>query len=351
MLPHGNPRVNHRISLPLEPGDVRRRTAWHRVWGLCAALLGVAGLAIVPDLIEDEKAFGTATACTTPSSPQDDCLRSFDATVTRTVIREQNKSSEYTLYLDGPARVPRSIDMGDSEPLLKRLRPGDNVTVTIWRDYATEVRQGNVSQETADTPEGEPVVVCALALAAICGGAYGLHAGGTTLARARRHAVRGLPATLVTRGKEAAGAALCVLPALVVGDFTNVPLMLVVWLGLLPLVRWVVQRQQRSTGRHARRPCTRPDGPDCEAPDAEPRARLLALVCAVGARAPTRGMHSRRVITLIRLRFSQFSGSIGPYSSAPPCQHHLGGSSWTCDTGGVMITRVSGGGPAHREGT
>lgn len=61
----------------------------------------------------------------------------------------------------------------------------------------------------------------------------------------RRHAVRGMPATLVTRGKEATGAALCTLPALVVGDFTNVPVMLVVWLGLLPLVRWVVQRQQQ----------------------------------------------------------------------------------------------------------
>ncbi|MEU0831695.1 hypothetical protein [Streptomyces sp. NPDC005969] len=262
MPPHGNPRVSHRISLPPEPGDVRRRTVWRRVWGLCAALLGVAmlllgaaGLAVVPGLIEDEKAFGTAAACTTPSSPQDDCLRSFDATVTRTVIREQAKSSEYTLYLDGPARVPRSIDMGGSEPLLKRLRPGDNVTVTMWRDYATAVRQGKVSQETADTPEGEPVFVCALALAVICGGAYGLYAGGTALARARRHAVRGLPATLVPRGKEAAGAALCTLPALVVGDFTSVPVMLVVWLGLLPLVRWVVQRQQqRSTGRHARPP-------------------------------------------------------------------------------------------------
>ncbi|MFF9402490.1 hypothetical protein [Streptomyces sp. NPDC014744] len=249
--------MNHRISLPPEPGDVRRR-----VWGLCAALLGVAmlllgaaGLAIVPDLIEDEKAFGTATACTAPSSLQDDCRRSFDATVTRTVIRDQARSSEYTLYVDGPARVPRSIDMGGSEPLLKRLRPGDNVTVTMWRDYATAVRQGKVSQETADTPEGEPVFVCALALAVICGGAYGLYAGGTALARARRHAVRGLPATLVPRGKEAAGAALCTLPALVVGDFTSVPVMLVVWLGLLPLVRWVVQRQQqRSTGRHARPP-------------------------------------------------------------------------------------------------
>ncbi|MER7741953.1 hypothetical protein ABTX34_27185 [Streptomyces sp. NPDC096538] len=216
-------------------------------------LVGAAGLATVPSLIEDEKAFGTATSCTAVSSPHDDCLRSFETTVTRTVIKEQNKSSEYTLYLNGPAQVPRSIDMGASEPLLKRLRPGDHVTVTLWRDYATAVRQGKVFQETADTPEGEPVFMCALALAVINGGAYGLYAGVTALARSRRHAVWDLPATLVTRGKEAAGAALCVLPTAAVGLFTGVPVMLVLWLGLLPLVRWIVQ-QQRSTGRHARPP-------------------------------------------------------------------------------------------------
>ncbi|MFI7360479.1 hypothetical protein ACIBTP_42110, partial [Streptomyces avidinii] len=241
MPPHGDPLVGYRMSLPPEWGTVRRRTVWRRVWGLCAALLGiatlllgVAGLTFLPGLIEDEKAFGTAASCTTSSSHQDDCLRSFDATVTRTVIKEHAKSSEYTLYLNGPAPVPRSIDMGSSEPLLKRLRPGDDVTVTLWRDYATAVRQGKSSQETADTPEGESVFTCALALALICGGAYGLYAGGTALARARRHAVRDLPAALVTRGKEAGGAALCTLPAIVVGDFTSVPVMLVVWLGLLP---------------------------------------------------------------------------------------------------------------------
>ncbi|MFF1505617.1 hypothetical protein ACFVZR_38730 [Streptomyces sp. NPDC058316] len=262
MTPQADPRVGHRLSLPPEPGAVRRRTVWHRVWGLCAALLGITmlllgatGLAAIPDLIEDEKAFRTATPCTALSSPHDDCLRSYDATVTRTVIKEQARSSQYTLYLNGPTQVPHSIDMGASESLLKRLLPGDNVTVTLWRDYATAVRQGKISQETADTPQGEPAFVCALALAVLSGGAYGLYAGGTALTRARRHAGQGLPATLVTRGKDVVGAALCTLPALVVGDFTNVPVMLVVWLGLLPLVRWVVHRQQqRSTGRHARPP-------------------------------------------------------------------------------------------------
>lgn len=196
------------------PGAVRRCTLWHRGWGLCAALLGIpmllfgaAGLATVPGLIEDEKAFRAAPPCTDLSSPHDDCLRPFDATVTRRVIKQHSKSSEYTLYLKGPTQVPHSIDMGGSGPLLQRLRPGDGVTVTVWRDYATEVRQGKVSQETSDTPEGEPVWVCALALAFLSGGAYGLYTGGSALCRARYYARRGLPTTLVTRGKEAAGAA------------------------------------------------------------------------------------------------------------------------------------------------
>jgi hypothetical protein len=89
MPPRGNPLLGHRLSLPPKPGTVRGRTVWRRVWRLCAALLGVvmllvgaAGLAIVPSLIEDEKAFGAATSCTALSSPHDDCLRSFEATVT-----------------------------------------------------------------------------------------------------------------------------------------------------------------------------------------------------------------------------------------------------------------------------
>ncbi|MER5215446.1 hypothetical protein ABT063_34125 [Streptomyces sp. NPDC002838] len=68
MKRHADPLVGHRLSPPPEPGAVRRRTVRHRVWGLCAAplgitmlLLGAAGLADVPDLIEDEKAFGAAT--------------------------------------------------------------------------------------------------------------------------------------------------------------------------------------------------------------------------------------------------------------------------------------------------
>ncbi|MFB7850445.1 MULTISPECIES: hypothetical protein [unclassified Streptomyces] len=263
MPPHTDPPANPRPRPrpPSGPGAVRRRVVRRRAWGLCAALfgpaalvVGVAALAAVPGLAEDEKAFGAAAPCAATSSSHDDCLRSSDATVTRTVIEERGRSSRYTLYLKGPADVPRSIDMGDSGPLLGRLRPGDAVTVTLWRDYATGVRRGGISQETADTPQGEAVFVCALALAALSGGAYGLYAGGTALSRTRHRTAGDLPAGLVTHGKEAVGAALCALPALAVGAWTNVPVMLMVWLGLLPLVRWGARRPRRDAGRHARPP-------------------------------------------------------------------------------------------------
>ncbi|MFI2434377.1 hypothetical protein [Streptomyces sp. NPDC018693] len=252
--------AGRRLRLPEEPGAVRRRTLWHRTWGLCAALLGAAMLllgglflTLVPELIQDEKTYGAATACTDRSAAHDECLRPFEATVTRTVIKDQPKTSEYELYLNGPAQVPDSIPMGGPGPLLKRLSRGDQVTVTMWRDYAVEVRRGAIAQKTADTPEGEPAFTCALGLALLTGGAYGLYAGGTTLRGARRHAERGLPATLLTRGKEALGAVLCAGLTLIVGDLTNIPVMLAAWLALLPLVRWAVRRSERRVrGRHAR---------------------------------------------------------------------------------------------------
>lgn len=135
MPPHRDALVGRPMSRPAEPGNVGRLTVHRPVWGLCAALLGVAmlllgaaGPAIVPGLIEDDKAIGTATSCTL-SSPHDDCLRSFDATAARTVIKEQNKSSRYTLYLNGPTRVPGVLTWGLGTAA--QVRDGDSA-IRSW---------------------------------------------------------------------------------------------------------------------------------------------------------------------------------------------------------------------------
>lgn len=250
------------LRLPVPPGTVRRRAAWYRTWSLGTALTGflvlllaVSGLAAVPELVDDERAFEAAVPCAPPAAAGGDCLRSVEATVVYTVIRDGAKYEEFTLGLTGPREVPRELDMGHADPLLEHLRPGDRVTVTRWRDYTTAVTRDGVTQESADTPAGEPQLVTALMLVLLSGGTYALYAGGVVLARARHYAERGLPISLVTFGKQAFGAALCAPVALVVGYLAGPLAVAAVWLATLPLVHLAVRRsERRGRGRHAAAP-------------------------------------------------------------------------------------------------
>ncbi|MFE9649808.1 hypothetical protein ACFYO0_38005 [Streptomyces sp. NPDC006365] len=238
------------------PSDTRvfRLTLWHRAWGLCAALLGAAVivaailiLSFVPELMGDVRAYRAAEPCPAGASPGDNCIRTFPATVRGTVIRESAKSPEYTLKLTGSRPVPSELSMDDSAPLLKHLRRGDEVTVTVWRDRATTVGRDGVTQESLETPVGEPEYFTAGALALLPVGAYGSYAGTVALRRARTHARRGrLPASLSVLGKVAGLAALAALPAFLFGDLIGGALWVVaVWLLLLPLVGLFVRHQER----------------------------------------------------------------------------------------------------------
>ncbi|MEV5007316.1 hypothetical protein [Streptomyces sp. NPDC055692] len=241
---------------------VRRLTWWHRIWGSAAVLLGVAAvtatvvlLASVPDLLADVRAFRAARPCpiTGPVASGLDCLRSVPATVEGKVIREQTKNNEYTLMLRGSDRVPASLDMGWPDPLLRQLNKGDTVTLTVWRDYTTAVIKDGVTQESADTPVGEPEFVTALALALLAVGLYGIYAGTVATRHATRHAQEGLPVPLVTLGIQAFWSALAALPALMAGDLTGPVGVVMTWLALLPLIRLIALRlEPKSRGPHSR---------------------------------------------------------------------------------------------------
>jgi hypothetical protein len=206
-------------------------------------------LSFVPELMDDERAYRAAEPCPAGGSPSpgDTCLRTFPATVRGTVIRESTKSPEYTLKLTGSRPVPSELSMDDSEPLLKHLRRGDKVTVTVWRDRATAFGRDGVTQESLKTPVGEPEFFTAGALALLPAGVYGSYAGAVALHRARTHARRGrLPASLGILGKVAGLAALAALPAFLFGDLIAGPLgVMAVWLLLLPLVGVFVWHQER----------------------------------------------------------------------------------------------------------
>ncbi|MFJ5937167.1 hypothetical protein [Streptomyces sp. NPDC093071] len=174
------------------------------------------------------------------------------ATVVRAVIKDEIKYDEFSVRLRGPREVSGDVDMDAPGPLLKDLRPGDVVTVTLWRDYVVAVAKDGRSQETADTPSGEPQFVTAVGSALLSAGVFTAYAGGRTLTRARRYGERGWPRLLVVHGKTAFGAMLCTVPAMIVGDLAGVPLQMIVWLVPLPAVWWFVRRSElRGRGRHA----------------------------------------------------------------------------------------------------
>ncbi|WP_051835897.1 hypothetical protein [Streptomyces sp. NRRL WC-3549] len=52
--------------------------------------------------------------------------------------------------------VPGEMECGADGPLFERLKPGDQVTVAQWHDYATALGRDGVTQQSRDTPESEP---------------------------------------------------------------------------------------------------------------------------------------------------------------------------------------------------
>ncbi|MFF6996090.1 hypothetical protein ACFY93_14260 [Streptomyces sp. NPDC008313] len=252
--------VLDRHVLTRTPRGLRRRALCHRAWGAGAAMLGIAlvvaagiGLAAVPDLMDDEQAFHTARPCS--GTVVGDCLREVRATVRGTVIRDRAKDSEHTLKLAGPRPVPAELDMGSSEPLLERLKAGDMVMVTVWRDYATAVSKDGLTQRSADTPEGEPLIAASVAVALLSCGLFAALAGGVVLARAPTYAAEGLPGLLVLRGKQALGSALCAFPASVFGTWTGPWGVVALWAVLSGAVWGLMRRlESRRAGRHTRQP-------------------------------------------------------------------------------------------------
>ncbi len=248
--------------------SLRRRTLWHRTWGALAALLGLvvllivaSGVAVISDTLEDEHLYLQATACPNAApAPTENCIHSRSARVAGVVIREEAKYEEFTLRLLEDAGLPEEIDMGSEGPLLKHLNPGDEVNLTLWRDYTVAVAHDGTVQGTADTPEGGAVFITTIVLALISAGAFLLHTGGTALTRAGTWARDGLPAVLVVRAKWAFGSALCALPALFLVDLLDLgpAAEVLAWCAMVPLVRWYLQWQSgRHRGAHARPLTTR----------------------------------------------------------------------------------------------
>lgn len=220
--------------------------------GAVAMLWAAGGFTALPSAVAEERGFLSAVPCAEAGIgvSQADCLHTVRATVRGTVIQHSGREDTYRLELSGPVPASGALDMGSAGPLLKRLHPGDQVSVTVWRHYATAVSLGGVTQETNENPVGDPDIDTALALGALACGAYLVWAGGFALLGARGTAERGLPAWLVPLGKATVGAALVAWLACLVGVGWGGPVAVVVaWLVMLPVVGWIAAVRNRHAWR------------------------------------------------------------------------------------------------------
>ncbi|HBF83150.1 MAG TPA: hypothetical protein DD420_25500 [Streptomyces sp.] len=241
-----------------------RRAWWWRVWGVgsllgaLVLLLALAGfVGAIPEAVGTVRAFRSADKCPDRQAGAD-CFRSTSATV-RSTERTGGRSPEYKVRLDGPATVPGEVDLGADGPLFERLKPGDEVTVTLWRDYAPALGRGGVTQQTRDSPESDPEWQAGLGAICLTLACYLLYVGVTLLARARKTAEEGLPYGFRFFGMCTVWAAVAVVPAGLVGALASSGhghenrgwlVLTAVWVALLPGVhfgvRWRGARRRRA---------------------------------------------------------------------------------------------------------
>ncbi|WAU82501.1 hypothetical protein O1Q96_23810 [Streptomyces sp. Qhu-G9] len=104
-----------------------------------------------------------AEACPAHATAEvrEDCLRTVSFTVESTQIK-QSRSGSYKAALSGTPFWNGVVAFGDPGPLLEQLRPGDQVTGTVWRGDVMTVSKEGVRQGTSEEPRDEPQMTVAI---------------------------------------------------------------------------------------------------------------------------------------------------------------------------------------------
>ncbi|MEV5238145.1 hypothetical protein AB0K89_03285 [Streptomyces cinnamoneus] len=154
---------------------VRRRRPRRRLWpvlataatGLILVLAAVFLMFVsVPAKRADARAFATASACLA-DEPARECRKAVDATVVKTEIRREGKTTHHwlVLTLKEQGGGERRVDMSGPSPVFGALAPGYEVSVTYWRNAIRFVDFRGARQFTADEPKEGYRTPLALALA------------------------------------------------------------------------------------------------------------------------------------------------------------------------------------------
>ncbi|MFD3701364.1 hypothetical protein ACFWUZ_35575 [Streptomyces sp. NPDC058646] len=181
--------MSRRKTRRSERTHARRRRRLHAK-GVLAFLGGLGGVAatavlfaLLPGTVADERAHASARPCTTPHVlPEEECVRTAPVTVMKIHI-QGGRGTSYWAKVEDQAHGRRHVDFDSDEPLLRRLRVGDQVTAHVWRGEITAVSGRELTQATGDSPHGAPLYDIAAALACTVIGGLGLTAAWWWLCR------------------------------------------------------------------------------------------------------------------------------------------------------------------------
>ncbi|MBT2476717.1 hypothetical protein J7E94_00130 [Streptomyces sp. ISL-94] len=142
---------------------------------------------LLPSDIQRYQDYRVAEPCPTdlPVREQENCVRTVSFTVDKTRIGGGGPPS-YVATLSGAPFWNGPEEFGDPGPLLERLRPGDQVTGTVWRGYIMTLDKAGIRQSTADEPRDEAQMTAGLGTFAGLLAALGLWFGAMLLASGPR---------------------------------------------------------------------------------------------------------------------------------------------------------------------
>ncbi|MEU9108367.1 hypothetical protein AB0D54_29360 [Streptomyces xanthophaeus] len=178
-----------------------------RVWVGAAgwALIGAALLTVslgpglwVSGQVADERAFLTAPPCGGSGAAGDtrdapdtaDCLRTVRGTVESAEVAKSGRSKMFRVVLRPPVAAPanRSLHLDRQGELAELIEPGDEVTVTTWRDIRVSVSRGAVSETLPGPPDEDAAMTTGFTLVGVWLAALAFVAGFGSARRARRAA-------------------------------------------------------------------------------------------------------------------------------------------------------------------
>ncbi|MFJ6835593.1 hypothetical protein [Streptomyces sp. NPDC091209] len=182
--------------------SARIRQEWSRsaAWALLglALLAGMAGpSAFVPGKVATEEAFLAARPCHGETAAPDvtNCTRTTRGTVLSVESAKSGRATVFRVRLRPPMPAPadQPIDLDRHGDLSERIKPGEQVEVTTWRNVLVAVSQDGVRETLPGLPDEDATVFVAVALMALWSAALAFVAAFGAGRRARRLAT-GRPA-------------------------------------------------------------------------------------------------------------------------------------------------------------